>query len=276
MSSFPGSILLSGAQIMAETTKKIHPLGTRGYTRDGRVFRYTRNGGVALKSGEVCQSAVPSAYAVLLDSGTTKISANSSKMTLVTSGNSLFTTKNAYADGYAWLRTSSTAKGAGQYCQIKSHSTESLTATGLVVFNFQAGDEFYAPSNATAMGTTGITVGLIRNPYDKIVVKPSGIVTAPIVGVPVRPVSVNTYFWLQTWGPCPVRGDAVATKIGRTVGVSTDTSARFSGINSTKNTSAVTALYTWTFLSNVISAIGVQMIVGVSGEYRMVHLKIAP
>lgn len=273
MGSFPGSILLSGADVLKTTTGKINPLGTRGYTRDGRVFRYTRNGATALKPGLPVQSSVPLAGALAVGSGTTELKANTSKVSVITGSTGVFTTRNAFADGYLWLRTSSTSKGAAVYAQIKSNTTQTATATGKVVFDFHSGDALY--SATTNIGTTNVTIGIIRNEYDKVVVKPSGIITAPVVGVPVRPVAANAYFWLQTWGPCPVRCDATAVKIGYPVGASTNTSARYIGVNSTKPTSGA-SVGTWTVINNIIGGLGTAMVVGVSGEYRTIFLKVAP
>ena len=271
--SFPLNVPLTGADVLRTTSDKRHPLGTRGVTRDGRSYRYARNGAAALVPGKICQSSVLSAYAHLLDSGTTKLSANSSKMTLVTSGNSLFTTRNAYADGYAFTRTTSTANGAGQRVQIRSHTTESLTATGLVVFNFVDGDNFYAAS--TNFGTTKIEMVLMRNPYDKVVVKPAGDITSMIVGVPNRPVAANHYFWLQTWGPCPVWCTGVA-ELGYDVGFSSGASAGcIDAVTCTKKTSAAVSLV-WSQVRALTQGVGTAMFLGAAAEYPMVNLKLAP
>ncbi len=269
---FPGSVLLTGQDVLTTTSAKIHPLGTRGYTRDGRVFRYARNAGTALVGNLPVQSAVPITGELTVRTGTTKLRGNSSWNNIMTSGTGVFTTANAYTDGYLYLRTSSTAVG-GRYAQIKSHTTQTATATGKVVVQFVDGDSLYSPT--TNVGTTLTTLGVRRNPYDKVVVKPSGIVTALVVGVPVRPITANYYFWLQTWGPCPVRGDTVAYLAGRPVGVSTNTSARITGTSSTKPTSAAASL-TWTAVSNIMAGLGVAMNIGVSGQHRMIFLKLAP
>ncbi len=278
---FPGSVLLTGDMILKTTSAKVMPLGTRGYTRDGRVFRYGRNGGTALKPGYIVQSRAPQANNILLRSGTTKLSANSSKVSLVTIGGATetFVVKNDMADGYLFNYTSSTGTGAlnyanGAYAQILTNTTQTATATGKVVINFQDGDGLYsATTNAGA--TTAVKIGVQRNPYDKVIVKPSGIWTALVVGVPVRPVAANYYFWVQTWGPCPVRADVVAYSVGFPVGPTTNTSARVSGLaNSTKNTSGA-SIATWRAILSMTN-FGVAMLVGVSGEYRMIYLKLAP
>ncbi len=270
---FPGSVLLNDEKVQETTTDKRFPLGTRGYTRDGRTFYYSRNGATALKAGVPLQSAVPSANEVLNRTGTTKLKANSSKIKIMTSGTGQFATANAFADGYLYLLTSATAKGSAVYAQIKSHSTQTLTATGVVSVYFYPGGGLYSPT--TVAGNTNAKVGVQRNPFDKVVVKPSGVLTALPLGVPVRLVAANAYFWMQTWGACPVRCDTTAVKIGTPVGVSTNTTARYIGINSTKPTSgAITG--TWTVVNNIIAGLGVSMVVGVSGEYRMIFLKIAP
>lgn len=276
---FPLNIPLSGADILTTTSDKRHPFGTRGVTRDGRSFRYARNGTTALIPGLVVQSSVPVNEELLLDTGTTKMKANSSQIRLIASATSPFGDTSVvvnYDDGYIWAYGSNTAKGAAHYVQIKSHS-KGLTATKnvLITFDLVEGDAFY--SHLDTFGTTAAKFGLIRNPYDKVVVKPASTLTSIVVGVPVRPVAASYYFWLQTWGPCPVRANAVATKIGRPVGVDTGTAVgRVQGLNTTKNTSAVSALITYEALQHIIAGVGVQMLVAVSGEYRMINLTIAP
>lgn len=271
--SFPGSVLLSGNDVLVTTASKRYPLGTRGYTRDGRVFRYARNGATALVAARPVQAIAPLAGAIGLHGGTTKTKANATRVTVISGATGVFTTVNAYADGYLFSYSSSTGKGGGLYAQIKSHTTQTATATGKVVVDLYSGEGLYSPS--TIVGTTAIKLGLVHNPYNKVIVKPSGSLTAPIVGVTIRPVSANYYFWIQTWGPACIRADSLAFKVAQAVGASTNTSARVTGFNSTKPSSGAASI-TWTQVMYLIDQIGTAMIVGVSGESRMVNLKLAP
>jgi len=277
--SFPGSVLLSGADVIKTTTAKIHPLGTRGYTRDGRAFRYSRNGGTALIAGLPVQSSVPLANATTtrIVTGTTALSANSSRVKIMSGSSHVFTSKNAFADGFMYLGTSSTAKGAAVYAQVKGHTTggTSTKVSALVLVDLVSGDELFAPDAAAKIGTTAAKVRFVRNPYDKTIVQPSGVSTAPIMGIPVRSVAANAYFWVQTWGPCPVRSAAKVVNAGLAVGASTGTSARVIGTtDSSKGTSH--SMMSWRQLSQLGDGVGTVMVTTVSGEYNMVFLKLAP
>lgn len=272
--SFPGSVLLSGADILKITSAKIHPLGTRGYTRDGRVYRYARNGGTALKAGFVVQSATPSAYEILYTTGTTELFANSTKVKVKSGTGARLTTKNSYADGFVYLQTSSTLKGSGLYAQIKSHTTETLSATGVATVYFYSGDGLYSPT--TNCGSTNASLGIIPNPYDKVIVKPAGKKTALVVGVPNRPVTANYYFWVQTWGPCPIKGSDT-TDVGTAVGASTAaTAGTVGGVTDTGKTSGAAGLV-WSVVRDCLGdSIGHAMVAGSAGKCRMVFLKLAP
>lgn len=269
---FPLNIPLTGADVLRTTTTKRHPLGTRGVTRDGRVFRYARNGAAALIPGVPIQTAIQDNAELILDSGTTEVKANSSQIKLIVSATAIFSTKNAYADGYIWQYFSTTAQGGGVYGQIRSHTTQTATKNAVIKFDFVDGDALYSAS--TNLGTTKSKFAIIRNPYDKVIAKPSGVITGSIVGVAVRPVAVSAYFWLQTAGPCPVRTTGIVDT-GDVVGVDTGTSARFEGITSTHKTSGAAGLE-GRDLRYLSHSLGTMMIVGVAGEYRMCNLKIAP
>ncbi len=275
--SFPGSVLLTGDAILKLTSAKILPLGTRGYTRDGRVFRYSRAAGTALAAGLICQqSAATTSEAVR--TGTTEIKANTTKVSVMTTGTGPFTTANSYADGYLYVDSSSTARARGIYAQIKSHTTQTATSTGVVVINFYSGDTLY--SGTTNIGSTLSQLRVIRNPYDKIIVKPAGVLTGIVTGVTVRPVTASYYFWQQTWGPCPVRsegvldvGDSVGPCTGATAGV-VDGDTSTSQIISTKAALAFSSKGLRYRIG--IGAVGTCMATGAAGRARMVFLKIAP
>ncbi len=274
--SFPGSILLSGADVLQTTTTKRHPLGTRGYTRDGRVFRYARNGATALVPGKMVQSSADSTLRVV-KAGTTKISANSSKVTALTTGTGIFTSLNYFADGYLSFNTSSTAKGAGMMAQIKYNSTQTATATGKVVFNFHSGDAFYAAAGTTYVGTTSAYLRVILNPYDRVIVRPTANASAAVVGVPVRPVAASAYFWVQTWGPCCCDVQGSNQVAGRAVFISSGSSrtGNFVG-TSVKATTLHSSVGAQSYSAAKIIAPGILMAKSTTGKYNMVFIKFAP
>ncbi len=283
MKSFPNSILLSQAQAMAiAVAQGSTPLGARGVTRDGRVFRWTRNGATALKAGYLCQGAVPSALDLLLQTaGTTKMSISSTVLHLWQGSASTaltFSTANAMKEGYIWLRTSSTAKGGGQYVQIKSHLANAESSAVDLKVQVTEDARFYN-AGSTNIGSTAMTMGVIRNPFDKVVVKPSGLLTSLAVGVPIRPITANYYFWMQTWGPCAVCVTGILDA-GQVVGHSSGSCiGQIDGFTSTGVTSGTSAGQgiKWSALRNAMfSDIGNIMTTGVAGEFHLIFLKLAP
>jgi len=46
----------------------------------------------------------------------------------------------------------------------------------------------------------------MKNPYDSVIVAAVA-PTAAVLGVPNVYVAASYYFWLQTWGVCPVKSD---------------------------------------------------------------------
>lgn len=271
---FPITVPLSGADIFSITSDKRHPLGTLGRTKDGRTFRYARNGGTALKPCLLVQGEVTHSALLDLRPGTTEIKANSSKIKILTGAGTSggFTTANAYADGFLYCITSSTGLGQQGIARIHSHTTQSQTATGVVTMYLADGDVFFSPS--ANFGTTKAEIRVKRNPYDKVVVKPAGEATQAVLGVPIRPITANYYFWLQTGGPCPVR---VTGTVDAAYGVgwsSGATAGLADAVTCTKATSAANSLV-FTKIRNLIGGVGTAMEANtVAGNCVLVNLKL--
>lgn len=203
-----GSILLKGKEIYRTTSDKRHPLGTRGYTRDGRAFRYARNGGSALAVGKIIQSEAPQSSLsddLSVNVGVTS-GAEAINITVTT-----VTTVNAFAEGYFFVNDGA---GEGQMAQIKSHTSASTGSTLLDPMNieFQHGAVMTTVVSTGASGTTDSEVGIVRNPYDKVIIAPATLTATP-VGVTPRAVAANYYFWVQTWGPAVAQVNSAGTGI---------------------------------------------------------------
>jgi hypothetical protein len=265
---FPMTVPLTQEEVLKQYSSKVVPLGTRGVTADGRVFRFTKNGAVALVPGKIVQQAA-SAAVVGQKSGTTEIRANSEYIKFVPSTKGLCATASGFADGYLYTYTSSTAVGTGQMVQIKSHTKSTSTGTAVIITPYP-GNTFY--SATTNFGTTAIDIGIIRNPYDKVVVVPTALRTGAILGVPVRPITASKYFWLQTWGACPVRSQGV-TDVGFTVGHTSGSSV--GQIDASTSTKTATATIYMKTLRGLMDVVGVSLVAGVAGEYQLIFLKIA-
>ena len=208
--SFPGSVLLSDAEIRNVTTTKRLPLGTRGYTSDGRAFRYALNSSTAIAIGKLVQQAVPDASMDAdLDLCTSTLYANAdyqdtnSSAVYIKPAATEVIAANVYQDGYLYVNDN---YGEGNYVIVKDHLALDGTVSVVWKINFRSDSK---------LGTTLTTlsqVGLIQNKYTEVVVRPATARTGVPLGVTVRTFTASTYGWLQTWGPavCHVILAAVA------------------------------------------------------------------
>ena len=218
--SFPFTIPLSESQMRTESAKQLFPLGTRGVTRDGRIYRYAKAGGTALTKGTLCEAAAPHALATSTDTRlnractTTHAEAHIST-TMVASGT---VAKDYWKDGYLFV--SDTTGTGGQFVHIKGNTVSSSGTcsgtTGCVL-------TFYPDSQAEESLTTASTVAPVKNMYDSIVVATAGGNVNALVGVPNQEVTAAYYFWLQTWGPCAVRQETTVAPLGSAIVSSTGT-----------------------------------------------------
>ncbi len=255
---FPGSVLLNQGDIYKQTSDKRMPLGTRGYTRDGRVYRYARNGASALVVAKPVQSSVPVTGAQAQHYFYTVASCGDASFSIRQGTSNSLTSANYYADGYMRVEAGT---GAGQQIQIKSHTAGATSATMVTVIAHD-GEALTADCVATA-NSTATGVGFIKNPYDCVLVTPLTTATAPIVGIPPRAVTAAYYFWLQTWGPATVY-TATAITMGKQVCISASTVA---GELATVSTLAAG-------ITN--QRVGNTMQIGATARYGMVFLTIAP
>lgn len=247
--SFSNTVYLSSHQIYQTGTDQLVPLGTRGVTVDGRVFRRAKAGAVALTTGKLMQESVivsghgnnlviPAAVAV-----------GASSITLTNSTTAI--TLNMYKEGFIYIND---VDGEGQYYKIKSHPAES-TGSGSCAFTIEG--------ELVVALTTSSEAGLRRNPYDSIVINPTTATGAP-VGVTVVAVAASAYAWIQTWGPCAVLTNGTII-VGKTVtpGASTAGSVDVHPLNSSDS-------------DGQQPTVGVVSRVTDSTDYSWINLKIAP
>jgi len=170
-------------------------LGTRAVTPDGRVFRWARNGGVAIETGHLVQTAAKLSSSVHVN-GLTVINATVTGVTTITVTMATTpTTRDLYADG--WL-TIDTSPGQAMY-RVKGNDAADSGADAEI--RLYESDEI---KNPLTSGTT--TVGLQRNAYVSVIIMPTTVTGAPIGVTPIN-VAIAGYFWLQTWGECLVNLD---------------------------------------------------------------------
>ena len=194
---------------MQESETQKYPLGARLAYTDGRVFRYTENGAVALAAGKI-NSCVDDG-AEREDTLTVAAAAGARQVTYTAVGT---ITENQYAGGILCV-----VDGTGQGLQYKIESHLAITAAATGVINL------YDPI-LTALDTT-TDVMLVKSPYKSVVVAPDQIVLP--TGVAPIPVTASYFFWNQTRGLAPVlaedsTGDAATERIctlGTSAGVLT-------------------------------------------------------
>lgn len=176
-----------------QSLKQRHELGARYTTEDGRAFRYAKNGGTALVTGNLIQSAlyggssatVQTDIAVQADSA---IGDTSLYVTLATDA----AAKDVFAGGYLCIGDDA---GEGQLFRIIGNSVATGGGTCRI--------DLDRPILIAALITTSL-VQLMTDPY-KLVIKSDSTASGLILGVAQLAVDVNYYCWLQTWGMACVK-----------------------------------------------------------------------
>lgn len=195
----PGEIPLSS--VYAESADQKFALGTRLELWDGRVFRYAKNGAVALGKGKMTQSVGPTAHHENIATGA--VSAIGATTVGIATTLSTALVLNEYAEG--WM-TINDATGEGQMYQIKGNDAGTT------------GNVYLWDPLITALAT-GSEFTLVRNQFRGVVVFPTT-AASTAAGVPLIDVTAAYYFWAQVKGPAPIlvdTGDTVV--IGNPVGV---------------------------------------------------------
>lgn len=176
--------------IYEESATQKARLGTRLEVGD-RTFRYAKMG-----SSANCTAGLIVCHPLLLDShqaGLLQCSAATTGATRlqVTVGSAVVT--NEYVDGYI---SKATGVGMGTIHRIKAHDIMASGATTGYI-------ELYDPiPGSVASGECDMQHCLYRS------VMVDSDVTARAAGVTPIAVTTGNYFWLQTWGPAAVEGEA--------------------------------------------------------------------
>jgi len=187
-----------------ETSDQRHKLGTRGTLPDGRVYYYAENSGTAITHGGYLLDGIAAVAAHDMD---VAAAATSAGETTFTSGTSLTTTKDQYADGYVYFND---GPGQGETYKVKSNTAVS-GATGLSITI----DE---PDGLVTALTTSSLFGLMYSPYKDVkIIDGDGTMTTGVIGVSTAPVTADYFCWIQTAGPCSLRLGAQVGIVGDAV-----------------------------------------------------------
>lgn len=236
-----------GQNMFEDSATQKHPLGTRGYTPDGRAYRYAKAGATTI-AGEVQQS--PATVVGNLAKAVNTTSAVSVGATTISVTMASAVAAGFYNEGYLVI-----ASGAGQggVYSVNSHALVSTGATGA----FRLYDE---DALIVAITTTS-TVSLLPNKYAGVIQAPVSTATGRIAGVATYVITAGNFGWIQTWGPCAVKGDDT-TAIGAPVNGIAGTAGRASGFTAA-------GLLTGQAIGNLMQA-------AVAAQWVMVDLTISP
>jgi hypothetical protein len=192
-----------------ESATQLFPLGTK-LIRGEQVWRYCKAGGVALNIAAPVQQAKAAHAEQDDDIVVGAAAAKGATSVELTSTANLDGSPNDedddFKDGYLVVNDEA---GQGQLLKIKSN--EGFSTTDDSTFTL------YDP--LTVALTTSSQVGLVRNPYYKVIAT-EAVVSGMVIGVPQIAVTAAYYFWCQTGGPAAVVAHA-AVALGTAVVVGT-------------------------------------------------------
>lgn len=230
------------------STTQFHPLGQRGITKDGRVYRYCSVGAVDLVAGNVIQSSAILTTHLALTAVAAAIGATGP---FVVTPGATAGAANLYAEGYLGVDT--TPGNGLTYC-VSGHPA--ITASTAFNLTLKQDDGIQ-----TTAWTTATRYGLLAHPYKTVIQSPITTATGTIVGVAPVVIPASNFGWLQTAGIANVLINGTPALGAPVVG----TSATAAG--------AADVLTTTNLVINPI--IGHMAQIGVSGKNNFVKLQIA-
>lgn len=226
---------------------QLHPLGTRGVDRHGRVYRYVKAGASDLVAGDAIQS--PAIVANHLANTPPAVAIGADYFTYTpgaTAGD-----ENQYAGGFLQIDTT---PGNGRMYGVDGHPA----ITSATAFRLQLTKD----DTPRVALTTSSRVGLIRNPYNGVIQMPVTTATGILVGVAVSAIPAGQFGWIQTWGYAAVLINGTPALGAMVVAPSATTAGAVDVITATN---LVTA--------QIVGRMGQ---VGVSTKNNAVYLTIAP
>jgi len=268
--AFPESLMGTLADVKECSSTRKHPLGTRLVLPDGRVFHYAKNSTVILAVGKlVCSPAVDGDENVdLVPSAAITTAATNATIVGTMSTASATVAKNRFDSGYMYVNTGT---GAGQVVQLATTGNDAGGSSTGATVKIYFEDENYL---SVAVDTSSSKLGLVQNPYRDLVVCPQyatySVVSRP-AGVPIATITVSYYFWLQTWGPCPVLMGA--TPVEGEIIMQGGTSTGAAGEATVR---AVSTSATGEGVKLDLPSVGVVMSGDTDAQYALVYLMIAP
>jgi hypothetical protein len=194
-----GQTALQGVQTQQAT--KNCSIGSRLVTFDGRVFRYSRANASTVLNSDLLAQTVTAQHM-----GYTTIAAS------VAAGVSQVVVDFGASDGAAGDGALAANELENGYWICFPHSENSINR--LITANTAiaaGGGEVTLTLNKPLPVALVVDVDhceAICSPYWRVKASTTGDVNKAFIGLPSLAAAVNTYFWLQTWGPCWVAPQA--------------------------------------------------------------------
>lgn len=174
-----------GMQFAQHSTQQLS-LGQQMVFPDGRKFRYSRAGAVAVVVGKLYQAPIPVTNHVLQTA--TAASVGDRTVTLALGATAV--TADQYRDGYLVVDLASNT-GFGYIYQIGAHGA--VAASGSFVIPLRSPVQ-------VAIDTTANSVSLVPNNHAGVILAVATNPTAVLAGVSVKPIPIGEYGWIQTAG----------------------------------------------------------------------------
>lgn len=210
-----GVPVVYGIKPHEDSVTQLHPLGTLGFTNDGRTYRYANNAGSsALDPGKICVAADITTNHE--DRAVNTFAIGDISLTIGIGGTAI--TSNEYDEGFVVITDDD---GQGIAYSIKSHETSSVGSVDIIV-------TLNDPIVIAAIDNT--TVTLVRNKYRDIVVS-NGTQTDLPVGVPNVTIAIDSFGWVQTGGLCSVLVGSNDTEVGTPVTLDASTNGGLEGLD---------------------------------------------
>jgi len=231
--------IIAGQDFRVNSSTKQETIGAYAETPDGRGYRYSLAGGVALSPGKICVAAT-------VDTNVTNVTVaataaiGATKVTLDAGG---AITADTYQDGYL---TVNDATGEGASYLVRNHPA----TTGAAELTVNLVDPI-----KVALVTDTSEVTLTANPWSGVLISIADQLDMG-VGVPNNTITAAYYGWLQTKGVCSVLADETIA-IGQNVAIGSSTVGAVECADASGE-----------------QVLGVAIVAGVDTEYREIYLTI--
>jgi hypothetical protein len=199
-----------GSDGFQTSATQVHALGTLGFTKDGRIYRYCKAGLVDLVAGNVIQS--PAITPNHLGAVSPAVALGAVAFTFTPGGT--LGTANQYAEGYLQVDTT---PGNGYVYGVSGHPAFATSTAFPLTLKLDDPIQVALTSSSR--------LGLLMNPWNGVIQSPITTATGLVVGVAPYIVSASQYGWIQVSGMAsalvngtPALGTIVIGTSGTTAG----------------------------------------------------------